>query len=265
MLMRRQETRAIMNYCIRSHFLLACLLSFFSTAMAQIPASSEECQRRTIIVSGESEIKVEPNEVTLTFGIESIDLDLQKAKEQNDTIVKRVLDALKNRQVEPKHIKTDHFSIEPRYEHSYKKRDLIGYVVRKNVIVILHDVKNFELVLSSALEAGANYVHGVQFGTTKLREYRDKARALAIRAAKTKAIALAGELDQKVGKPLAIHEGRGGWQGWYNYGWGRSLAGGFAQNSIQDLSGAAISSAEQTIAPGQLSITANITLTMELL
>ena len=230
----------------------------------QAQAATPEPAKRTITASGQSEIKVEPDEVVLTFGVETMNINLQVAKDMNDAAIEKVLNAVKENGVESKHVKTDFFSIEPRYESNYKKRDLIGYVARKNIVVTLRNVDAFENVLSSSLESGANYVHGIQFGTTKLREHRDKARALAIKAAKEKAIALAGELNQKIGKPQSISEGHSGWYSWYRHGgWGYGMARSMSQNVVQDVGGSAGSS--QTISPGQISVTANVTVVFELL
>ena len=43
--------------------------------------------------------------------------------------------------------------------------------------------------------------------TSKLRQYRDQARIQAVKAAKEKALALAGELGAKVGKAHSMTEG----------------------------------------------------------
>ena len=48
---------------------------------------------------------------------------------------------------------------------------------------------------------------GVTLRTSKLRQYRDQARIQAVKAAKEKALALAGELGAKVGKAHSMTEG----------------------------------------------------------
>ena len=50
-------------------------------------------------------------------------------------------------------------------------------------------------------------MQAVRLRTSQLRKYRDEARAKAIRAAKEKAVALAGELGVKIGRPHSISEG----------------------------------------------------------
>jgi uncharacterized protein YggE len=106
-------------------------------------------------------------------------------------------------------------------------------------------------------------VHGIQFRSTELREHRDRARDLAIRAAKEKAVALAGALDQKVGEPIAIHEEHNGWYSGYGAWWGSHWSGGMTQNVIQNASSDGLA-VEGSIAPGQIAITARVSVSFEL-
>ncbi|MEJ2212444.1 MAG: SIMPL domain-containing protein, partial [Anaerolineae bacterium] len=159
---------------------------------------------------------------------------------------------------------TDYVSIDPRYKDGYyEERDFVGYFVRKNVVVTLRDLAEFEPLLSDALEAGVNYVHGVAFRTTELRQHRDEARALAIQAAQEKAMALAGALDQDVSQPLTIQEEQAGWWSSYNAWWGSSWGAGMTQNVIQELGGAS-ALADSTVAPGQIKVNARVSVTFEL-
>ena len=100
-------------------------------------------------------------------------------------------------------------------------------------MITLKDISAFDAVLSDALEAGATYVHGIQFRTTELRKHRDEARALAIRAAHEKAVALAQELGQEVGQPHDIREDQSQWWSSYNTWWG-GRASTMTQNVIQE-------------------------------
>jgi uncharacterized protein YggE len=73
-------------------------------------------------------------------------------------------------------------------------------------VLEIRDTSIFEDILSDILEAGANYVRDVIFRTTELKKYREQARSHAITAAREKAVKLAKELGQKVGKPYIIQE-----------------------------------------------------------
>jgi uncharacterized protein len=108
-----------------------------------------------------------------------------------------------------------------------------------------------------------NYVHGVEFRTTELRQHRDEARALAINAAREKAVALAGQLDQEVGEPLSIQEEQVGWWSSYNAWWGGRWGSGMSQNVIQEMGGATLL-ADSSLAPGQIKVSARASVSFEL-
>ena len=198
-----------MNTKLVTLLAVALLLILALSAWTQDAPSSQA--PRTVTVTGEAEVRVVPDEVILTLGVETWDKNLGRAKQQNDRIVARVLALAGEHGVPAEHAQTDYVSIDPRYRDGYyEERDVIGYFVRKNVVVTLRDLAEFEPLLSDALEAGVNYVHGIEFRTTELRKYRDEARALAVEAAREKAVALAGGLDEDVGAPLTIREEQAG-------------------------------------------------------
>jgi uncharacterized protein YggE len=60
--------------------------------------------------------------------------------------------------------------------------------------------------MTNALKAGVNRVDGVNFFVSDPVKYREAARLQALRAARDKAKAMAGELGQTIGKPWEISE-----------------------------------------------------------
>lgn len=214
-----------------------------------------------ITVTGEAEVLVPPDEVVLTLGVETWNDDLKAAKSENDVRVQRILDLAARTNIEPRHVQTDFVHIEPRWELEYEHKKFLGYFVQKTVVVTLKDVSSFEEFLSAAMDGPANYVHGIDFRTTELRKHRDQARTLAIRAAQEKAVAMATELGQKVGRPTEISEDRVGW--WSSYGsWWGSRGSAMTQNVIQS-AGEPISMGEG-VAAGQISVQARVSVSFEL-
>jgi hypothetical protein len=134
----------------------------------------------------------------------------------------------------------------------------VTYVVRKSIEVKLTKVDAFEAVLSGLLTNGVNVVHGIEFRTSELRKHRDTARAMAVRAAREKADALAAELGVKRGKVYSLNAND--WGGWWSPSgsyWGGRYGGGMAQNVVQNLGGP--SEAEDgTLAIGQISVSASV-------
>jgi uncharacterized protein len=243
---------------------LAALVMLAAPAVRAAEKTMSE-NARTITVSGEAELKVAPNEVSIHLGVESIDKDLGKAKKENDERMRRVIAAAKASGVEEKRIATDQVSIEPHYDStrswSAGRPAIDGYTVRRSVQITLREVAKFDAVLTATLEAGANVVHDVRFTTTELRRHRDQARAMAMKAAQEKAIALAKELGMKPGKPREITEGGGGFWGGYGYWGGRH--GGFSQNVSQNVGGGG-GAVEGTMAPGMVSVSASVSIVFDL-
>jgi hypothetical protein len=241
--------------------LSACATQGRSEPQAVIAAAAEP---RTITTTGDAEVKVTPDEVILVLGVETAAQALNAAKSQNDERVRRVLDAAQKQGVEAKYLQTEHLSLEPRYSDSYTRREPTGFVARKTIVVTLKDIGKFESLLIVALEAGANNVHGIQFRTTELRRHRDQARSLAIKAAQEKAVALAAELGQKVGKPLKIEEQQSNWWAWYGGWWGGGWSGAMTQNVVQNASGGGQALEDSTVAPGQITVNARVSVVFEL-
>lgn len=247
--------------------LVAPLALVFSLLLPSSAWAKEPSPGRTVTVTGEAEIKVVPDEVTLTLGVENRSKDLSELKRQADLRLKDVLAAAQAQGIAAKDIKTDYLSLQPEYDYS-STRTFIGYLQRTTVLVTLRDVAKFDALLTAMLKARVEYVHGIDFRTSKLRLHRDEARLLAIKAAKEKATALAGALGQKVGKPYSISEGAGGW--WSSYGswWNRSGYGG--QMGVQNVSQQAPSNAnagataEEALAPGTVSVRATVTVAFDL-
>ncbi len=242
--------------------LLASALAVCAILLASAqPLRAEErtVSPRTVTVNGEAEMKIAPDEVILILGVETWDKEILAAKGQNDERVKRVIARTKDFGIESKHVQTDQINVEPRYRDEYTRTELIGFFVRKSIVITLKEVDKFEDLFTAALGAGATNVRDIQFRTTELRKYRDQARALAIQAAREKAIALTGELGQKIGEPQNIQETSSLWWSWYSPRWGGSMS----QNVAQNVSGGAIGESG-TFAPGQISVSARVTVVFEI-
>src|SRR5688572_23556891 len=201
---------------MRKSILLAVVMVGYSNAPSKAQVNLVE-PKPSISVSGTAEIRVVPDEVNLRLAVESRDPKLDEAVKQNDARTAAVLKFLKESGIESKDVQTDYVEIQPQYDNDRRAQQIVPefYLVRRNLGVRLRNVSQFDPVLAGVLRSGVNYVLGIEFRTNELRKHRDVARQQAIRAAKEKASALAGELDVKVGKAQNIQEQTGGgWWGW---------------------------------------------------
>ncbi len=230
-------------------------LALAQPALAQAPS-------RTITVNGQAEVKVKPDEVVITLGVETTDPDIAKARAENDTRVRAIVAAAAGQGLRNEDVRSEFLDVQPRYRDTNDPRTFLGYFARRSLAITLKDTTRFESLVSAVLTAGANYIHGIEFRTTELRRHRDEARALALRAAQEKARDMTGTLNVRVGAPIAIQEGHSGWWSPYSAWWGGRYGGHMVQNVIQDR--AAAGSAGDTLVPGQISVSANVSVTFEL-
>lgn len=250
---------------MKNRYWAKSLVLVFALCLTALSAIAQGERQATIDVQGSADVKVVPDEVFIAFGVETSDPSLTAAKTQNDERVKKLLALTKEMSIDPKYVQTDFISIEP-WEHQLNDNNRtvrVEYRVRKNISVTLKDVPRFEELLTGALEAGVNHVHGIQFRTTELRKHRDHAREMALQAAKEKAILLAGKLGRQVGPAVHVNEYSGGMYSPYGW-WGQgSYYGSNAMSQVSSQSGDA-ASADGTIALGQITVTASVSVTFAL-
>lgn len=249
--------------------LLSLLLFVFCLPLSAQDEESNNNRTRTISTSGSAEVRVVPSRVVLTFGVETLNQELAVAKRENDVKSSAVLALAKEIGVAPKDVQTDYIFVEPVYEGYSERRAgrFLHYLVRKTIVVLLRDTTKFENILSGALERGATHVLRVRFETDDLKKHRDKARSDAIKAARDKAAALAGELGAKLGRVMSIQDygsrdsstsyGSSWRENYYDDGGGQSQISSQSESPVSPTVG-------DTLALGQMRISAQISVTFEL-
>jgi uncharacterized protein len=240
---------------MKQSIVLLALLSVFScTAFAQ-----NNIEPPLITVTGQAEVRVPPDEVLFTLAVENVDKDMLVANRKTDDSVKQILAIARKHNVKPEDVQTSQISVQPKYntddmpyeERNRTKRVLIGYEVSKTVAIRLRDISRFDVMLADILQAGITRLSNLEFRDSQIRKHRDEARRMAIRAAKEKATLLAGEIGQSIGLAYSITETS------RDYALRAAM-----QNVSSDAAGAAES--ESALAPGTLSVTAQVTVRFRL-
>lgn len=199
-------------------------------------------------------MKVVPDLVTLQLGVTSNDTSPQGVYDKNTTAIKKVTTAIRALGAADKDVSTDYYLIQPVY-NNYDSLDIKGYRIHNTIVVNLKDVSKVSQVLTAALSAGANEVVDVQFKTNQLRQHRDAARELAMKAAQEKARDLAGAANAQPGCVLSIDENS--WSYCGNPWSGRNQA--MTQNVIQNApSSDQPPSDDGPISPGQIAVQAEV-------
>jgi uncharacterized protein YggE len=237
----------------RFAFPVVIMLVFAVQAFAQ-----KEVDRPLITVTGQAEMMVVPDEVAFSLSVVSMDKELPAAQAKNDQIVKALLAIARQYQVPANKVQTGYISVSQRFtdEDVTKKPPVfLGYTVTKSVGIILEDVSKAENLLADIFKSGVSYIQSVSFRTSQLRKYKDQARAMAIKAAQEKAIALTKEIGQSIGKAYSITE---------EVASSNPYIQNRSNSNISMSAGDSSESGDGTLALGQISITAQVTVSFEL-
>lgn len=247
------------------------VITTFLIVMAMCSIRAQQTQlfddRPKITVNGEAVVKVQPDQIIISFGIETWDKNIIVAKQENNEIMKKAVAVIKESGIPDKDIQTDHLSIEPRYDSNYEKKNFIGYFVRNTFVVTVAEPDKIENLVTGVLQSGVNYIHSINFQTTEFKKYREQARELALNAAKEKAEKMAGALGQLIGNPIQISEGYGGSNWWYYSswnGWGSGNRSNYMSQNVMQNIGSGTGEISETIALGKISIKASVNVIFEL-
>ncbi|HEY0097806.1 MAG TPA: SIMPL domain-containing protein [Pyrinomonadaceae bacterium] len=222
--------------------------------LASVVAAQPQREPPLITVTGESEVRVVPDEVVFDLTVQTLNRDLRLAKAQTDERLKKTLDLTRKYRIAPADVQTDYVKLEPRYRSNDETRTLVGYSVRKDLVFTLRDASQAEALLSEVIETGITRINSIVFRSSQLRKHRDQARALAIKAAQEKAAALAAEIGQKIGKAYSIEEEGAGGSTRFNIS---GSAG--SQNSFSTDTDRSSQESEGTLALGQIKVSARVT------
>jgi uncharacterized protein YggE len=210
-----------------------------------MPASSAVTQQtapaRTIQTDGSAVIRVQPDKVSLRLGVETFAATARESQAENARLIEAVIKAVRGLGVPAQDISTDYFAVTPEYDYNRSSRKVTGYRSNNTILVTLRQVNKLSDVLTAALDAGATNVQDVSFSTSRLRELRDQARALAVQAALQKAQGIAEAAKVSAGEVQSITDH----SNWYFSGWSwnsrMSASANMAnltQNVVQTASGA---------------------------
>lgn len=186
------------------------LISYMALLTAASLSRADNTPPPLVTTTGNSEVKVVPDLADLRFDIELRNTNLKTALAQEAEKMSQLVAALKAAGIGERDLQTSQVTINPVYQQengTYAETAKIAFFsVSQTVGCTLRDIQKITAITTRAIDAGANRVSGVTLRTSKLRQYRDQARVMAVKAAKEKALALAGELGSKVGKPHSITE-----------------------------------------------------------
>jgi len=197
-----------------------------------------------INVSGEGKVKVIPDEATIEVTVETKGNNAKDVKKQNDIKIEAALKFIKKMNLAPSDFKTQRVALNPQYDYEKKKHN---YNATQTIEILLKDLSKYDELMEGLVDAGINRIDNVTFQSSKLAQYQSEARKLAIKEAKLKAEDYVSVIGQKVGRAMTISDNT---QNYYPQP--RYMA-------MKTMEMADMSVPRETIAVGEINITANVT------
>lgn len=221
---------------------LLILITFF-TIMSQ--AQENKSQVPQVTVSGEGKVKVTPDQAFITVSIDTKGTKAIDVKKENDIAVEKVLQFLKKMKLPKEDVITERVALNPNYDYEKKKHN---YMANQTIIIKLKDLSKYDELSEGLIDNGVNRIDNVEFKSSKLETLQSEARKLAMKDAKLKAEDYVSVLGQKIGKALLINDNS---QAYYPQPMYKS--------NMMAMAADGESAPRQTLAIGEIEITANVT------
>jgi hypothetical protein len=203
--------------------------------------SIEPSSFRSFSVTADAKVVAVPDVATFTASvITEGGLDLGALQTVNTESANKVIAYVKENGVDAKDVKTEGYSVEPRYQYygcetgACPPPRIVGYTVRQTVSVKIRDFAKAGAIVGGVVTNGANSVSSLQFTIDDPTEVQNEARAEAIQKAKAKAELIADAGGFSIGRLLGIEEG--GWASpmpMYREAYGMGGAGDAAAPTIE--------------------------------
>lgn len=214
-------------------------LLFMTLANAQ-----ENQPKPQISVAGEGKVNVVPDQALIVVAVETRGSDAKDVKKKNDIAVEKVIQFIKKFNLPKADVQTQRVVLEPNYDYNkkvYTNRAL------QSIEIMLRDLAQYDELMQGLTEAGINNISKVDFQSSKQAIHEAEARKLAMKDALKKANDYMSVLPgQKVGKAFVIND-----NSQTNYP--RPMY------SAMKMESADAGAPRETLAIGQINITANVT------
>ena len=201
-------------------------------------------------VVGRGEAHGRPDLAVVTVGVVTQASTAAEALSANTGAMRALMEVLQKHEIESRDIQTVRFDVTPQRRHDQRGRaepEIVGYQVTNQVRVRLRDLQRLGTLLDEMVREGANRVQNVVFAVDDPQPLEDEARRQAVADARRKAELYAEAAGVTLGPTVRIQDQ------WV--GIPRPPEPQFRALAVQEA---------VPVEPGELTITAQITLTYRL-
>ncbi len=233
--------RTIINQIKMKKILLVAFV--FVGTLANAQTLVKENTQSQLSVTGEGKVMVVPDEAKITIGVENSGADATDVKKKNDATVDAVIKYLKSIKLPEKDYQTKRVFLNRNQDYKTGK---YSYTASQTITIHLKDLTKYNTIMEGLVGAGINTVQGVEFLSSKFEQHQSEARVKAVQDAKRKAQDYAGALGQKLGKALLVSDNSQN-----NYV-------PVMRAAMFDMSAGGESASRETLAIGEITVTANV-------
>ncbi len=200
------------NFFSKNFFIVLFLTAAISLTGCTQKASYSSLENGlpTITVQGEGKVEIAPDEAIITFGVLSEEKSLSKAYQANTEKMNLVIKSVKDMAIEDKDIQTSSYSVTPIYQRDEKGYQLPGnpatFRVSQQLTIKVRNLAKVGDIIDKSIENGSNEFNGIQFTSSKIKEFQKEAKIKAAKDAKEKASLLAENLGVKLGGIIRVNE-----------------------------------------------------------
>lgn len=212
--------------------------------------TEEEAARVTVSASGE--IKTTPDMAEITFGVRTTAATPERAQQENTETVSEVLSGLNELGVAETSIQTTDYSLYPRYDDYGEK--IVSYQVNTTLTVSDIAISDVGHILTKCTELGCNDIDTIRYFSSTYDEAYAQALSDAVAAAEEKAKALAAASGRRLGEIATMTEGYQDLSLRYTYDTGAAKYAATEE----------LISADAAIMPGEVTVSAQVTVTYRL-
>lgn len=207
-----------MSKYVRVSFAAAAVLIAFAgwRAASSYATATRFGATRSFTVSAEGKAIAIPNVAQFSFGVVTQGgKDIAAIVKENTDKMNRAIAFVKKSGVGDKDVKTEQYSLSPRYQYSSScgnrggicpPPSIVGYEVRQMVQVQVRDFTTVGNILAGVVQSGATDVSGLQFTTDDPSAVQNEAYAQAIVHAREKAQAIARAGGFRLGSVVRVTE-----------------------------------------------------------
>ncbi len=173
------------------------------TVLSMSAQAQEFKQIPLVTVNGEGKVKVTPDQVSISVAVESKGSKAVDVKKENDAKIDAVIKYIKKMNIAKEDYQTQRVYLNDQYDYEKKKHN---YVATQTLTILLKDLSKYDELMEGLVETGINNINNIEFKSSKLETHKSEARKLAVLNAKAKAQDLVSALGQSIGSAFSIND-----------------------------------------------------------